>query len=139
MPITGPTGIPVILEALKHNGSPEAVFETDAERTWFQVTLPIHPSFKGKAFIHVEGETEVANFKQIALINELADLVSNLVSDEEIYKEFARILLFIKENTQKREDILSHIGLTNQTFNYRNYIEPLEKVGLIAKTIPDKP
>lgn len=130
------TGIPVIREALKHNGSPEAVFETDAERTWFQVTLPIHPSFKGKAFIHVEGETEV-------LINELAglvsNLVSNLVSDEEIYKEFARILLFMKEDTQKREDILSHMGLTNQTFNYRNYIEPLEKAGLIAKTIPDKP
>jgi ATP-dependent DNA helicase RecG len=137
------TGIPVILEALRHNGSPEAVFETDADRTWFQVTLPIHPSFKGKAFIPVEGQTEVVYFKQIALINELAglvsNLVSNLVSDEEIYKGFARILLFIKEDNQKREDILRHIGLTNQTFNYRNYIEPLEKVGLIAKTIADKP
>jgi ATP-dependent DNA helicase RecG len=48
-------------------------------------------------------------------------------------------LLFIKKGEQKREDILTHIGITNQTFNYRNYIEPLEKVGLIAKTIPDKP
>ena len=39
------TGIPVLLEALRDNGSPAPVFEKDAERTWFQVKLLFHPAF----------------------------------------------------------------------------------------------
>lgn len=33
---------------MQQNGSPEAIFDFDDERTWFQVTLPIHPAFRGK-------------------------------------------------------------------------------------------
>lgn len=37
------TGIPKIQRSMKNNGSPEARFETDEERTYFLTTLPIHP------------------------------------------------------------------------------------------------
>lgn len=30
---------------MRNNGSPDPVFETDEDRTWFRVTLPIHPDF----------------------------------------------------------------------------------------------
>jgi predicted transcriptional regulator len=69
----------------------------------------------------------------------VSSLVSNLVSSQAVYKEFARILLFLGDGSHKREDILKHIGLSNQTYNYRNYIEPLEKANLIEKSLPDKP
>ena len=39
------TGIPIIRKSLKSNGSPEAVFDTDEDRSYFQVILPIHPDF----------------------------------------------------------------------------------------------
>ena len=39
------TGIQKIFRAMKINGSPEPVFEFDEGRTYFQVTLPIHPAF----------------------------------------------------------------------------------------------
>jgi len=48
-------------------------------------------------------------------------------------------LLFLGDGSRKREDILKHIGLSNQTYNYRNYIEPLEEAGLVQKSLPDKP
>lgn len=39
------TGVPLILQSMKNNGSPAPVFETDKERSYFVTTLPIHPRF----------------------------------------------------------------------------------------------
>jgi len=39
------TGIPTILRAMENNGSQPPVFETDAERTYFTVILPVHETF----------------------------------------------------------------------------------------------
>lgn len=39
------TGFQKIIRALKANGSPTPVFETDDERTYFLTTIPIHPDF----------------------------------------------------------------------------------------------
>ena len=36
------TGIPKILRAMQQNGSPAPVFESDDDRTWFLVRLPVH-------------------------------------------------------------------------------------------------
>jgi len=35
-------------KAMYQNGSPEPVFDFDEERTWFQVTLPVHIAFEQK-------------------------------------------------------------------------------------------
>ena len=42
------TGLPAIKKAMQQNSSPEPLFDFDEERTWFQVTLPIHASFVQK-------------------------------------------------------------------------------------------
>ncbi len=39
------SGFQKICDALRSNGSPEPLFETDEERTWFATTLYIHPGF----------------------------------------------------------------------------------------------
>jgi ATP-dependent DNA helicase RecG len=39
------TGVPSMLRALENNGSPPPLFETDAERSYFRVTLFIHGAF----------------------------------------------------------------------------------------------
>lgn len=40
------TGIPKIRLAMKQNGSPAPVFETDKKNTYFLTTLPIQPEFR---------------------------------------------------------------------------------------------
>ncbi len=40
------TGIPAIRKAMLQNGSPEPVFDFDEERTWFQISLPVHNLFR---------------------------------------------------------------------------------------------
>lgn len=42
------TGIPTILRALKNNGSETPVFETDEERSFFTIIIPIHEEFLSK-------------------------------------------------------------------------------------------
>jgi ATP-dependent DNA helicase RecG len=40
------TGIPTKRKALEENGSPQAIFDTDEDRSYFHVTVPIHPEFQ---------------------------------------------------------------------------------------------
>ena len=40
------TGIPKIKRALKNNGSPDPIFETDEDRTYFITTILIHEGFR---------------------------------------------------------------------------------------------
>jgi ATP-dependent DNA helicase RecG len=131
------TGVPVVFDAMRHNGSPDPVFETDEERTWFKVTLQIHSAFTQTFDNHkviVEGGNMIGQLGTL-----VSSLVSNLVSSESVYRDFARILIYLGDGARKREDILKHIGLSNQTYNYRNYVEPLEKAGLVEKSNPNKP
>jgi ATP-dependent DNA helicase RecG len=47
------TGIPSMLRALKDNGSPPPLFETDADRSFFRVTIYVHTAFAGNdAFVN---------------------------------------------------------------------------------------
>ena len=41
------TGVPLIVRAMKENGSKEPKFLTDEERSYFEIELPIHPIFTG--------------------------------------------------------------------------------------------
>ena len=43
------TGIPKIVEAMRRNGSPDPVYETDAARRYLNVVLKVHPSFRDDA------------------------------------------------------------------------------------------
>ena len=48
------TGLPAMRKAMYQNGSPEPVFDFDEERTWFQVTLPVHVAFEQKQEVILE-------------------------------------------------------------------------------------
>lgn len=47
------TGLAKILRSMRQNGSPDPVFETDADRLYFLVTLPVH-----SGFLDTEGQAE---------------------------------------------------------------------------------
>lgn len=49
------TGFRKIRNALHNNGSPEPLFETDEERTYFSTTLYVHPDFEKSKTITRDG------------------------------------------------------------------------------------
>lgn len=61
------TGFRKIRNALKNNGSPEPLFETDEERTYFSTTLHIHPDFDGNDGNRDGNEGSLSNNESLVL------------------------------------------------------------------------
>lgn len=80
------TGIPTILRAMENNGSQPPVFETDAERTYFTVILPVHDTFLHAAEQEVPMPSRSKSRKSIEEIKELIvatlDRIGNLSTSE---------------------------------------------------------
>jgi ATP-dependent DNA helicase RecG len=104
------TGIPKIRKALKNNGSPEAVFETDDERSYFITTIYVHPEFK-KSSVAPPVTPSVKKLLELFSENEI------------LGNQQLRELLGIKDRKNIR----------------KYYIIPAMELGAIDYTIPDKP
>ncbi|MCD8012952.1 MAG: hypothetical protein LUG99_07225 [Lachnospiraceae bacterium] len=82
------TGIPTILRAMQQNGSDLPVFETDAERTYLTVILPVHQQFLPDANVNGEKKKRTrlttAEMKQM-MIESLS--VYGELSSSELVKE----------------------------------------------------
>ena len=117
------TGVPKILRVMKANGSPEPIFETDDERSYFLIRLPIHPGFLVDEAAAVETAPEVTDqvgTKQ-GLSKEQVDLLQSCVEE-------APITLLMKVT-----------GRSNRTKFRVAVLNPLLDSGLIEMTQPDSP
>ncbi|PMD83948.1 hypothetical protein BWI97_26985 [Siphonobacter sp. BAB-5405] len=72
------TGIALIMKSLKQNGSPVAEFDVDDERTYFEVTFPIHPEFTKKE------EKISVNFRPLKTDALLKYYLDHIFANEEI-------------------------------------------------------
>ncbi len=61
------TGIPKIKREMQKNGSPEAIFDFDEQRTYFRVILPVHPRYREIHAIRETAQLWVAGDKKQAL------------------------------------------------------------------------
>lgn len=147
------TGVPTIIDAMKKNGSPPPVFDTDENRTYFKTTLFIHPNFvdipqSERVIVQVREQVN------LFVINNLDEILSaysrfGVQAGEQVKKQvhsaiskgkiknLLRVLEFCHA-AQKRKDILRLLGLTNRFKNYESHIIPLIDTELLERTIPDK-
>jgi len=134
------TGIPAILKTLKDNGSPAPHFDTDADRSFFEIELFKHPAAAsitdGK---ETDNKKNGKGLKQLSarLSTSLSTSLSTRLSTQ--ITETTKILSMLEKEPLKREEIMTGIGKLNNTKSVRKYMEPLEEIGWISKTIPDKP
>lgn len=160
------TGVPLIHQSLKLNGSPDAVFYTDEQRTVFLVTLKVHKAFENEPVVSPVHEFTLDNWEDlVAFINQIVGEVSSKsgVQDNaqvsaqvsaqvnaQVSAQVNSILNAIGINTPKtvkvlesielipstRQDILSQLGLSNHYKNYDTYISPLKDRGLSVDDDP---
>lgn len=71
------TGIPKIKRKMLENGSPEARFDFDEGRTYFRVTLPVHPRYKTLHALRESGHLWLIGEKERA-----SALLENAFSDQ---------------------------------------------------------
>ena len=109
------TGIPKMLEALRANGSPKPVFESDDDRTYFLVRLPLHPEF----------------------IKEARE--RKLLATGQVTGQVAVQILQFCEQPRKAGEIQALVGVKHRQTFRENYLNALIGKGWLGRTIPDKP
>jgi ATP-dependent DNA helicase RecG len=149
------TGIPTIFKALKDNGSPLPRFNTDEDRTFFEVELFIHPPFPdSRALPDVpQNEDKPKAFnKVLTAIDEkvnhapssYSDRVGRTVGDmagalrKDVPGKLGQVLAFCHK-PQPRKEVLQEIGPANNAKNYNTYVLPLVALGWVSMTLPGKP
>ena len=114
------TGVPKILRAMRQNGSPEPVFESDADRTWFLVRLPVH---------------ERAAIDQVTLQVTL----QGTLQDADQVTDHVEQLVSVLTDKMSRAQIQTALQLRDRQHFITAYLKPALKAGLVEMTLPDKP
>ena len=99
------------MREIEKNGSPEPIFHTDSDRTYFLVEFPVHPAF--------------------------AEALAQK-DDTEVTTEVKRLLNVIT-GEHSRKELQEMIGLKNAEHFRKAYLVPAMKAGLVEMTLPDKP
>ena len=120
------TGFPKIRHAMKFNGSPQPVFETNKNRDYFLAILPIHPQFK-------------IRLKQTRKVSEYVVPSLSQVCPKSVPTAFAEKILSSARDGVDVRCLMKSIDQTNRSRFRNQFIKPLINVGLLEYTIPDKP
>lgn len=104
------TGLPKILRVMQRNGSPAPVFETDEERSYFLIRLPIHAGF-------LEKQRSIT----------------------EVTEQVISLLIALKSGAKSTKYLMEVAGLKHRPGFLENYLQPALKLGLIEMTQPDSP
>lgn len=113
------TGFPKIYDAMHKNGSPEPIFETDNQRSYFLAILRAHPDMKerGEAGGEARGEA-----KQISL------------NDTE-----KAILKYLKKGPCSADELANELGLKRRSGFLTRTLRRLIKYGFIKYLYPATP
>ena len=76
------TGIPTILRSLSANGSDYPVFETDEDRSYFTITIPIHNEFLPTKKVEKSVAPEIKKSKKRRSFEEIKALILETLSKE---------------------------------------------------------
>ena len=119
------TGVPLILNEMRNNGSELPVFRTDKERIYFRVILPIHQAFWGN-------KGKVAEEFQV-----IKEKKHKRRTREEIHA------LIIEALIQKRElsmnELAVELGYKNLNNTLRTVVKEMLESGEAEYLYPDKP
>ena len=128
------TGVPKIFRAMRQNGSPEPIFESDENRTWFRVRLPVH---ERASLAATEHETE--QDKSLKNKKKSQDTVHETIHETIHVTEHVERLISILTGEMNRPQLQDILGISNRPHFVEAYLGPALKAGLIEMTLPDKP
>ena len=125
------TGIPKILRAMRDNGSPPPVFETDDDRTWFLVRLPVHETVRSRPT--VQGTERAAD----QVTEHDAQQVTRQVTPQVAHH--VEELVAVLSGQMSRGQLQDELGLRDRSHFTTAYLRPAVEAGLIEMTLPEKP
>ena len=142
------TGIPKILRAMRKNGSPAPVFESDDARTWFLVRLPVHERIHSGATGQDTGHdigyqpsqvTPKGTQRDKSAVSTGQDTGQDAGQDAPQVTDHVEILVSALEHEMGRAQLQSALRLAHSDHFTASYLRPALEAGLIEMTLPDKP
>jgi ATP-dependent DNA helicase RecG len=137
------TGIPTIQKAMADNGSPTAQFETDEDRTFLLVRLPLRPA--PKPVIDTEGLATAQVTAHVAplVTNVLEEMARSMgLATAQVTAHVAAHVVKILRTAnepQSRDKLQVATGGSHREHFRKTYLKPLLTAGWLAPTLPDKP
>ena len=127
------TGIPKVLRAMRDNGSPTPVFDTDEDRTHLLVHLPLRQAPKPEN-AQVAGQVEpkdkkLAKSGLLSIINQTGQVTG---------QEAQAIELFFTDSRTAKE-IQELLGIRHRETFLKKYLRSLLNDNVFEQTVPDKP
>jgi len=123
------TGLPKIRRALRNNGSPEPIFETDDERSYF---LTIFKPKVFESFLATEDGNSSATAKSEKLV--VIEKGTKLgLSEDQVQ------LLFECREPKGIVELMHLVGRSNRTKFRDQVIKPLIAQGYLKRTVPERP
>ncbi len=117
------TGIPKILRKMRTNGSPAPIFESDDERTYFLIKLPVHKEFETVATPYVTAQARA----------HVTAHVKAHVTDE------VKQLLEVLQGAMSRSELMTALNVKSRRHFSSKYLQSALNEGFIEMTLPDKP
>ena len=115
------TGIPRVLKSLEDNGSDPPVYETDEDRRFLRVIIPIHSGFLPSA---ESGSTVPGDAKKNRTSQEIKSLILESLRDN---------------GCQSGRDLAASIGYSSTHNTFRRCVRELMDEGKIEYKYPDNP
>ena len=136
------TGVPKIYRAMRQNGSPGPIFESDEDRTWFLVRLPVHERISLAATEHetdhVAGQTTLQD-KTLEIPGKNRNTPQDALQDSLQVTEQVERLITVLTGMMNRAKLQEAIRLRDRSHFISSYLKPALDAGLIEMTLPDKP
>ncbi len=136
------TGIPTILKEIERNGSPEPVFETDEERSYFKTSFFIHHEFKehgtgsGQAWDNL-GTEHPSSTPQAGTM--LAPSWHQVGTKLALSRGQVHKILNLCLTEVSIQYIMEQFEWKDRTKFRKKFIGPLLDAGLLEMTAPDRP
>ena len=124
------TGIPKILRAMRDNGSLRPVFETDDDRTWFLVRLPVHEDVRST--LTAQGTEDTGQVTE-------QDTEQDTEHDALQVTPHVERLVRALASEMGRAELQAALRLTHRPHFMTSYLRPALETGLIEMTLPKKP
>ena len=139
------TGVPKIFRAMRQNGSPDPIFESDEDRTWFRVCLPVH---ERALLAATDQDTIHDTLQDKSLINKEKGLGTLHDTDQVTIHDTLHVTEHVERLISlltRRNEPLLNCRTSMKLHRYRSltsvnaYLEPALNAGLVEMTLPDKP
>lgn len=121
-------------QSVRQNGSPEPIFESDENRTWFLVRLPVHERVSLAA-------TDQDTIHDTQQDKSLKNKEKGQDTPQDTPQDNGHIERLVAALTgeMSRAELLAALLLTDRKNLRTSYLQPALDAGLIEMTLPDKP